>query len=167
MLRRLAFVLPVLLLLIRVAAAQPAQDTTLTDAEREVQRLIQTDGIHVVHFWAPWCGNSLSEMRKGWSDLVEANPEVTFTFVTVWNNGLSGREKMDAHSLPARVVELTLPDYGSSRVRAQRRKSFLGLPLTWVPSTWIFHKNGELAFALNYGEMEMETLQSLISTARP
>jgi len=35
----------------------------------------------------------------------------------------------------------------------------------WTPSTWIFHKNGRLAYALNYGEIDMELLQQLIDYA--
>jgi hypothetical protein len=61
---------------------------------------------------------------------------------------------------------VTQPDLGPSDKEANRRQSFLTHPVTWIPSTWIFHNDGELAFALNYGEMKMQTIQSLIETTR-
>lgn len=137
-----------------------------TDAEAEVQDVIEKDGLHVVHFWAPWCSNSRRELDNGWADLVANNPNVTFTFVTVWNDGEEGDSLLAKHNLSDRVTEVTQPDLGPSDNEANRRRSFLSHPVTWIPSTWIFHNNGELAFAMNYGEMEMETIQSLISTTR-
>ena len=133
-----------------------------TDAEAFVQDRIEKDGLHVVHFWAPWCPNSENELDNGWANLVADNPDVTFTFVTVWNDNEKGTAVLDDYGLPDRVVEVTQPDLGPSDDESNRRYSFLGLPVTWIPSTWIFHENGELAFAMNYGEMEMETIQSLL-----
>ena len=140
----------------------------LTDAEQQVQALIAQDGVHVVHFWAPWCPNSMAELKmdRNWADLVQSNEDVTFTFVTVWNDDESAEATLDAYGLTDRVTELTQPDYGPSDDKSQRRREFLGLPMTWIPSTWIFHKNGELAFALNYGEMDMATIQTLIEAAQ-
>ena len=135
-----------------------------TEAEAAVQERIAEDGMHVVHFWAPWCANSRNELGNGWAELVTDNPDVTFTFVTVWNDNEDGADTLEGHDLPARVVEVTQPDLGPSDTEANRRYSFLSLPVTWIPSTWIFHNNGELAFAMNYGEMEMETLQRLLDT---
>jgi len=137
-----------------------------TDAERSVQNIITNDGLHVVHFWAPWCSNSRNELANGWAGLVEANPEVSFTFVTVWNDGNAGTSMLDDYNLPDRVTEVTQPGLDPSNNEATRRRSFLTHPVTWIPSTWIFHNNGELAFAMNYGEMNMSTLQSLINTTR-
>ena len=137
-----------------------------TDAEAYVQNVIENDGLHVVHFWAPWCANSRRELRNGWAELVADNPNVTFTFVTVWNDGREGDSLLTKYNLPDRVTEVTQPDLGPSGVEANRRQSFLTHPVTWIPSTWIFHNNGELAFAMNYGEMEMETIQSLLTTTR-
>lgn len=133
-----------------------------TEAEQTVQNVISQDGVHVVHFWAPWCSNSKGELKNGWAALVRKNPDVTFTFVTVWNDGESGSSVLDDHNLPDRVKELTQPDLGPSNDESNRRQSFLTHPVTWIPSTWIFHNQGELAFALNYGEMKMDTIQSLL-----
>jgi hypothetical protein len=152
---------------VRVTNPTPAVAVSpTTDAETHVQNVIQNDGLHVVHFWAPWCPNSKRELDNGWADLVADNPEVTFTFVTVWNDGEDGASMLDEYDLPDRVTEVTQPDLGPSDVESNRRQSFLTHPVTWIPSTWIFHNNGELAFALNYGEMEMTTIQSLLDATR-
>ena len=150
-----------------VTAPKPATSVSpTTDAEAYVQNVIRKDGLHVVHFWAPWCPNSTSELENGWADLVADNPDVTFTFVTVWNDGEDGASVLDDYNLPDRVTEVTQPDLGPSDTESNRRQSFLTHPVTWIPSTWIFHNNGELAFAMNYGEMEMSTIQSLIDATR-
>lgn len=137
-----------------------------TEAEAFVQNRIQKDGLHVVHFWAPWCPNSRNELDNGWGTLVADNPNVTFTFVTVWNDNQDGVSVLNQYNLPERVAEVTQPDLGPSDTESNRRHSFLSIPMTWIPSTWIFHNNGELAFALNYGEMEMNTIQSLLDVTR-
>lgn len=139
-------------------------DGSLTETEQLVQEIIRQDGIHVVHFWAPWCDNSISEFRKGWYELIERNEEATFTFVTIWNNNQMGEESLEKYAIPDRVFTFSQPDFGPSDDRSQRRNTFINFPVTWIPSTWIFHKNGELAFALNYGEMEMNTIQQLMDT---
>ena len=139
---------------------------TLTSAEETVQKTISQEGVHVVHFWAPWCGNSLRELEQGWFEAIEDNPEVSFTFVTVWNDGEAGQDALDRYAIPARVTVLTQPDHGPSEDKSNRRKSFLGLPVTWIPTTWVFHKEGQLAYAFNYGELSMPQLQQAIDGAR-
>ena len=42
-----------------VLAAEP-----VTEAERQVQELLQKKGIHVVHLWSPRCHNSMSELEN-------------------------------------------------------------------------------------------------------
>lgn len=143
------------------AAVSPA-----TEAEAYVQEVIKKKGVHVVHFWAPWCNNSTRELANGWDELVTHNTDVTFTFVTVWNSGKDGATVLEKHDLPDRVTEVTQPDLGPSDQESNRRQSFLSHPVTWIPSTWIFHNKGELAFALNYGEMKMSTIQSLLDATK-
>jgi hypothetical protein len=41
---------------------------------------------------------------------------------------------------------------------------FLGLPVTWIPSTWVF-RAGTLCYALNYGELRFPMLQQLVRDA--
>ena len=142
-------------------AAEAPAEASLAYAEAEVREIIAEDGLHVVHFWAPWCGNSKRELNAGWSGLVEAHPEVSFTFVTIWNEGESGAQLMRAYNIPNRVRELLAqPPGGNGRI-----DEFLDLPVTWIPSTWIFNNNGELAFAMNYGEMKMETIDHLLDVS--
>ncbi len=140
--------------------------TVPTEAEAKVQDLLRADGVHVVHFWAPWCSNAKNELAAGWGDLIRENPDVNFVFVSIWNDGEDGTSVLDAYDIPERVPTLTLPDTGPSTDESARRRQFLGLPFTWSPSTWIFHDNGELAFAMNYGEMPMSTVQELIDSTR-
>ncbi len=139
-----------------------ATPDSLSTAERTVQEIIREKGIYVVHFWAPWCPNSRSELGAGWPSLIADNPDVHFLFVTVWNNGQSGRKTLRDYGIPDTVPEIV--EEGTSPVHRSQR--FLGLPLTWTPSTWIFHRQGHLAYALNYGEVDMDTLQKLIDMAR-
>lgn len=143
-----------------------AMSTDPTPAETRVREIIAQDGVHVVHFWAPWCDNSTNELAAGWYEVVERHPDVSFTFVTVWNDGESGAATLRRYAIPERVLELTQPDEGESAIRENRRRQFLGLPVTWIPSTWVFHKNGELAFAFNYGEMEMAQLEAAIAAVQ-
>lgn len=143
-----------------VSAATP------TEAEERVQEMLKEDGVHVVHFWAPWCPNAKNELEAGWGDLVRDNPDVSFAFVSIWNDGESGASVLSKYNIPERVVTMTLPDTGPRDNEDQRRRQFLGLPVTWSPSTWIFHKNGELAFAMNYGEMQMSTIQQLLDNTQ-
>ncbi len=146
-----------LLWLPSMVAARMLPDS-LSAAEQEVSRIIRGEGIYVVHFWAPWCPNSRAELGAGWPFLIADNPDVHFLFVTVWNNGQSGRSVLRDYGIPE-VVE-----QGTSAVHRSHR--FLGLPLTWTPSTWIFHRRGQLAYAPNYGEVDMDTLQKLLDMTR-
>ncbi len=41
-------------------------------------------------------------------------------------------------------------------------KQFAGLPLSWIPTTWIY-KGGALRYALNYGEIHFPVLQQFLA----
>jgi hypothetical protein len=41
-------------------------------------------------------------------------------------------------------------------------QKFLGLPVSWIPTTWVF-KGGDLRYALNYGEIRFPMLQQMIT----
>lgn len=140
-------------------------DTSRTETEAAVARLLAEPGIHVVHFWAPWCGNSRAELEGGgWNEVVAANPDVSFTFVAIWNRGRTGGEVLARYDLPARVRTLAQPDHGPRR--SQRRRTFLGLPLSWTPTTWVFRDGDTLAYALGYGEVSPALLQTLLDHTR-
>lgn len=139
----------------------------LTPAEKRVKDIVSGDGIHVIHFWAPWCGNSRSELQNGWYELIgqyQNRKDVTFTFVTIWNDGESGRDRMNQYLIPPATEEITTPNESSDD--ELRRKIFLGLPVTWIPTTWVFHQNGQLAYAFNYGELTMDQLRAAIEGAQ-
>jgi thiol-disulfide isomerase/thioredoxin len=167
---RLATLICCLLLPITAQARQESTQRTTadyTDTERRVQALLEEDGIQVVHFWAPWCHNSRHEFRQQvWNTLVESHPDVRFIFVTVYNDGALGEDVLRRYELLDRVTAFAQPDHGPSRDKANRRRSFMGLPLAWTPSTWIFHRNGTLAYALNYGEADVEMMDQLLALMR-
>src|SRR5690554_18523 len=84
----------------------PFTDAPLTEAEQAVLDRIRTDGLHVVHFWAPWCPNARRELERGLLTTARHRMDVHVTFVTVWNEGRSGRETLDALGVPNSVVEV-------------------------------------------------------------
>ena len=145
-------------------ADAPEADRTATEAA--VAATIQGEGVHVVHFWAPWCGNSRAEFESGWYEVVEANPDVSFSFVTIWNDGRDGAETLRRYGIPERAAVYAQPDRGPSADRSLRRTTFLGLPLSWTPTTWVFNRGGKLAYAFNYGEVTPEQLTQAIEDAR-
>jgi hypothetical protein len=135
-----------------------------TSAERAVAETLAAPGVHVVHFWAPWCRNSVDEL-EAWRALLSADrPEATYTFVTVWDNGASGRSAMDEAGIPGDVAEVVQPDLGPSGIKGLRRKQFLDLPVTWIPTTWVF-RGDALAYALNYGEASEHLLRTVVADA--
>lgn len=138
----------------------------LTQAEERVREILSTGGIHVIHLWSPWSENSISTLRNGWFELIENNGDVTFTFVTIWNDGEVARSVLEKYVILDRIEALAVSDPGPSSIEENRRRSFLGMPLTRTPSTWIFHQNGRLAFAMNLGVMGMNEVQSLIDITR-
>ena len=133
-----------------------------------MQATLASDGVHVVHLWAPWCGNSRAELEDGLYEVVEAHPEVTFSFVTIWNDGRDGASTLARYGItPAdgHVAVYAQPDRGPSADRDLRRRTFLGLPLTWTPTTWVFNRSGKLAYAFNFGEVSPEMLALAIERA--
>ena len=169
------FLLLFMTLLVSPACAQPDNggnagalpDEAYTETERQVEALLAEDGVFVVHFWAPWCHNSRHELRsRFWPELVAEQEEVNFIFVTVYNDGEIDDALLDRFDIPERVVRFGQPDFGESRIKANRRRTFLGLPLTWTPTTWIFHRNGKLAYAVNYGEVSLEMMRTLLDATK-
>ena len=145
------------------ALAEAAATDTLTETETQVQALLAEDGVHVVHFWAPWCHNSMSEFRKDvWNEIIAQHEDVTFIFVTVFNDGDLSEWVLNQHDIPERVHTFAQPDHGPSNRKANRRKTFLNLPLTWTPTTWIFNRYGKLAYAVNYGEIRPALMATLL-----
>jgi thiol-disulfide isomerase/thioredoxin len=131
--------------------------------EQQVAKATESDKITVVHFWAPWCSNCKNELaNNGWRDFIAANPNVEFIFITIWSDTKGdGRALLEQYGLGAQKNFQLLLHPNTSRKGADRMTEFMGMPVTWVPSTWLF-REGALRYALNYGEVRFPMLQQLI-----
>jgi len=138
-----------------VRAATPAEAAI----EKQVADLVAGPQVTVVHFWAPWCPNCQAEMRpEGWAKLIASNPSVKFVFLNIWTKGLDPAPKLAAAGLGAQPNLLLLTHPNPARKKDERLQTFLGQPLTWIPTTWVY-KEGKLYYALNYGEVHFDVLQ--------
>ena len=130
-------------------------------AEEQVSEATKAPGLSVVHLWAPWCSNCQAEMKSGgWAKMIKDNPETRFVFVTVWNAGDDGKAMLKKFEIGEQPNVTILADPGP-RIGNERIKRFLDLPLTWIPSTWVY-KGGDLRYALNYGEVRFPVLQQFL-----
>jgi len=152
----------------RPILTEDTRDADRTAVEAAVAERVVAEGVHVVHFWAPWCGNSRAELEGGLYEAVEAHPDVTFSFVTIWNDAEDGADRLARYGIEAsdHVFVAAQPDRGPSADRALRRTTFLGIPLTWTPTTHIYNRGGKLAYAFNYGELTPAMLTEAIANAR-
>ena len=145
-------------MLIAAAASMFAAPT----AEFQAGEIAKRGGLTVVHLWAPWCSNCLAEMKSGgWTKMVKENPEVRFVFVSVWNGGDAGEAMLKKYELTDKPNVTIIADPGP-RTGPEKLKRFLDLPVSWIPSTWIF-KSGELRYAMNYGEVRFDVLQQFLA----
>lgn len=154
--KKLAIVLS-LLVATRLFAVSPA--------EQQLSEAIKAQNLSVVHLWAPWCGNCKSELKSGgWLKTVKANPDVKFYFVSVWNSGDDGKALLTTYELAAQPNVTILADPGP-RTGDAKIKRFLDLPVSWIPTTWIY-KGGDLRYAMNYGEMRFDVLQQFFADSK-
>jgi len=129
--------------------------------EEDVAAATQGPQVTVVHFWAPWCPNSKAELdRPGWSTFLELNKDVKFIFVTV-RSADDGKALLAEHGLGAQPNLTLLHHPNQVRKGEGSMRVFMDLPVTWVPTTWIF-RAGQLRYALNYGEVRFPLLQQLV-----
>ena len=132
-----------------------------SSAEQQISQAIKAKGVSVVHLWAPWCGNCQAELKSGgWGKTVKDNPNVKFFFVSIWNSGEDGRAMLAKYEIAQQPNVTILADPGPRGT--DHIKQFVGLPLSWIPTTWIF-SGGDLRYALNYGEIRFPMLQQLIT----
>ncbi len=152
-------------LLALAAALTLARAGELLPIERQVAEAIKVPGVTVVHFWATWCSNCKAEFANGgWRDFVGANPEVNFIFITAWDVK-PGAPVLAQYGLAAQKNFRSFQHPNASRLDGEKLESFLGLPMTWLPTTWVF-RDGRLRYALNYGEVDFPMLQQLVGDAR-
>ena len=148
--------------LVAVLVLAGAVSLSAQPAESQVAEAVKAPNVSVVHLWAPWCSNCQAELKSGgWPKLIKENPNVRFYFVSVWNGGDDGRTMLQKFNVAGQPNVTILADPGP-RTGDDKIKQFLGLPLSWIPSTWIY-KGGELRFALNYGEIRFPVLQQLLA----
>jgi thiol-disulfide isomerase/thioredoxin len=131
-------------------------------SEQQIAEAIKAPTLSVVHLWAPWCSNCQAELKSGgWQKIIKENPQVRFFFVSIWNSGDDGRAMLAKHQIADQPNVTILADPGP-RSGSDKIKRFLDLPVSWIPSTWIF-KGGDLRYALNYGEVRFDVLQQFFA----
>ena len=134
-------------------------------AEQKIHDAIKAPELTVVHLWAPWCSNCQAEFKSGgWTKMINENPHVQFYFVSVWNDGQDGRPMLKKIGIADQPNVTILAD-PSPRCGENKIKQFAGLPLSWIPTTWIY-KDGDLRYALNYGEVRFSVLQQFLTDSQ-
>jgi thiol-disulfide isomerase/thioredoxin len=153
--------LRLLILIALMASALYAQSPT----EDKILSAIKSPQSTVIHLWAPWCSNCQAELKTGgWAKIVNENPQVKFYFVSVWNDGQDGRALLNKFGIADQPNVTVLADPGPRRGE-NKIKQFAGLPLSWIPTTWIY-KGGDLRYALNYGEVRFAVLQQFLADSQ-
>ena len=151
-----------LILIILLSAASLRAESP---AEQTVLASIKSPQTTVVHLWAPWCSNCQAELKSGgWTKMISENPQVKFYFVSVWNDGQDGRAMLNRFGIADQANVTILADRGPRRGE-NKIKQFGGLPLSWIPTTWIY-KAGDLRYALNYGEVRFPVLQQFLTDSQ-
>jgi len=134
-------------------------------ADQAVLAAIKSPQTTVIHLWAPWCSNCQAELKSGgWTKTIKDNPQVKFYFVSVWNDGQDGRALLHKFGITDQPNVTILADPGPRRGE-DKIKQFAGLPLSWIPTTWIY-KGGDLRYALNYGEVRFPVLQQFLADSQ-
>ena len=150
-------------LLLAIAGARAAEMLPL---EQQVAEAVKSPKVTVVHFWATWCPNCRAELAgNGWSKFVNKNRDAQFIFVTV-RDEKSGGPELAKFGLEKQKNFTHLQHPNSSRLKGQEMISFMGQPVGWIPTTWIY-RDGKLRYALNYGEVRFPILQQLVDDAQP
>src|ERR1700740_1014811 len=134
-------------------------------AEQAVVAAIKSPDLTIVHLWAPWCSNCQAELKSGgWTKTGKENPKLKFFFVSIWNDGQDGRAMLKKFEIADQPNVTILADPGPRRGES-KIKQFAGLPLSWIPTTGIY-KEGDLRYALNYGEVRFDVLQQFLQDSK-
>ena len=156
---RIASTLTLLALTAMTTALRAAEGPSV---EQQVADAVKSPKVTVVHFWATWCPNCKAELASGgWRDFVNANAEVNFVFVTAWD-AKPGAPELEKYGLGAQQNFLSLQHPNPSRKDGEKMDRLLGLPVSWLPTTWVF-RDGKLRYAINYGELRFSMLQQMVA----
>jgi thiol-disulfide isomerase/thioredoxin len=150
-----------------LAQAQDDLDKALVPkpAEQNVRDAIKSPELTVVHLWAPWCSNCQAELKSGgWLKMVKANPQAHFYFVSVWNDGGDGKSMLQKFQIADQPNVTILADPGPRR-GDNKIKRFADMAVSWIPTTWVY-KDGDLRYALNYGEVRFDVLQQFLEDSK-
>ena len=129
-----------------------------------LERVAKPD-VTVVHLWAPWCPNCRNEMTpNGWAKFLADHPAVQVVFVNIWHASQDPAPKLKAGGLGGQPNFVALTHPNGSRLADEKLDHLLGLPVTWVPTTWVF-RAGKLRYALNYGEVRFDMLHQMVEDA--
>ncbi len=149
---------------VAAAFAAAAESDGWTPIEKQVADVAAGSQVTIVHFWAPWCPNCNAELAKnGWRDFITLNRDVNIVFVTIWNKE-DGKPELAKAGIADQANFQLLHHPNPSKKKEERVNRFLGQPLEWIPTTWVF-REGKLKFALNYGEVRFPLLQQLVRDA--
>lgn len=130
--------------------------------EQQVAAAVQSPKVTIVHFWATWCGNCKAELASGgWREFLAANPDVNVIFITTWDPK-PGAPELEKYGLGTQKNLTVLQHPNDVRKGEGRMKSFLGLPVSWLPTTWVY-RGGVLRYAVNYGELRFAMLQQMVA----
>lgn len=150
-------------LILALSVAAPVRAESAEAFEQRLFEAVSDEGITVVHLWASWCHNCGNEHKHdGWKTIIEANPEVNFIFVSVW--------KSDENDVGL-LAQYDLGDQPNLRIwrhpnqqgrQGERVSELLGLPVTWMPTTWVF-RDSRMRYAVNYGEVRFDMLQQMLA----
>lgn len=153
------------LVVLLLFAASIHSGSAAPSAEFRAAELAREPGLTVVHLWAPWCSNCQSELKTGgWAKMIKENPDARFVFVSMWNAGDEGAAMLKKHEIAGQPNVTILADSGP-RSGPEKRKRFLDLPVSWIPTTWIY-SGGDLRYALNYGEVRFPVLQQFLEDSK-
>ena len=101
----------------------------------------------------------------GWARFVADNPGVKVVFLNIWHKGQDPAPRLKESGLGTQPNLLLLNHPNPSRLEEKRLNAFLGQPLTWIPTTWVY-RAGKLRVAFNYGEIRFPVLQQMVDDAK-
>ena len=143
-------------------ALGPLRAESAAAFEEKLFAEVSREDITVVHLWASWCHNCVNEHQDdGWKNFIEANPHIEFVFVSVWGSAADDAAHLAKHDLGDQPNLKIWRHPNQSRRGDQRVRELLGLPVTWMPTTWVF-RDSRMRYAINYGEVRFDMLDQML-----